>query len=397
MVRRALASLAPAFAAMDAALEARRASDAVRDLRRWISSAREDDAATSSAAREGAKAGVNARATVVNESDAARERGNAAYRDGRYEDAIEAYGESVRVAVNASALANRAMCWLKLGEWTRAEADCDAALGMDDGALAVKCLQRRGLARRELKKYLESVMDFEEAVRLEPKSKILREERAKSQKAFELESKLRPTQTRFRIPLIDGDASDVASREVPASSASKASEVEASSSPPTSGGTSSSAPTARERKPVATACDDIVEKAAAIAASKPIVAPKSAAEFERAYRAEMNSSSELSEARRAEIIALVPIDRVPAFFPSGIEPDVLADVSTIALERRFPSDANDALAWLECTLSLPRFAVSVALRPRAATPRLAAAFDTAARLAPEFAARLNELRRAYRA
>ena len=389
---------------MEAALEARRASDAVDDLRRWIPRARDADAATSSAAREAREAkeaGVNAGATTSSAADAARERGNAAYRDGRYEDAIEAYGESARVAPNASALANRAMCWLKLGEWTRAEADCDAALAMDDGALAVKCFQRRGVARRELKKFLESAMDFEEAVRLEPTSKILREERAKSQRAFELESKIRPTQTRFRIPLSVDNIANVGPDAALASSSAKTSESErtdaASAAHVSRRETPTSAPTHPPREPVAPARDDIVAKAAAIAASKPIVAPKSAAEFERAYRAEMKSASELSELRRAEIISLVPVDRMLALFPSGIEPDVLADVTTIALERRLPADASDALAWLERALRLPRFAVSVALRPRTATPRLSAAFDAAARTAPELADRVAALRRAHAA
>lgn len=62
-----------------------------------------------------------------------------------------------------AAFANRAMVRLKKDNWEGAEADCSAALELD--SLYLKAWQRRGTARRALKKLLEAAQDFEEALR----------------------------------------------------------------------------------------------------------------------------------------------------------------------------------------------------------------------------------------
>ena len=75
-----------------------------------------------------------------------------------------------------------------------------------------------------------------------------------------------------------------------------------------------------------------MSKAAAIAASKPVVAPRNGAEFERAYRREMKAAASTTAAsRRAEILILVPPDKMETMFAGGLDPDILADVATIAL------------------------------------------------------------------
>ena len=65
-------------------------------------------------------------------AEAARAEGNAAFRAGRYADAVAAYTEAVRRdAQDARALSNRAACYLKLGAVPEGLRDCDAALLRD--------------------------------------------------------------------------------------------------------------------------------------------------------------------------------------------------------------------------------------------------------------------------
>ena len=224
-------------------------------------------------------------------------------------------------------------------------------------------------------------MDFEEALRLEPTSKILKEERAKSQRAFELEEKIRPTQTRTRIRVdddeqVNGDAMDVdrgdTRRDVSSADDGRRNEREIKvkpREPPTPSGRASS---------TSSIDAGLVDRATAIAASKPIVAPRNGAEFERSYRREMKSTSSTSLARRAELLALVPAAAVTKMFAGGLEPDVLADVTTVALAHWLPTAFDTAVDWLERLPSTSRFAVSVALRPPHACPALTAAFAAAA-------------------
>lgn len=370
--------------AFDAVLRARAASDAVEDVRRWLPEAHaRDEAMIRESAAVGAMgaSGVNRRSAATTEADRERERGNDAYKRGEYARAIERYDASVAVGETAAAYANRAMCWLKLEEWASAEVDCSRALELDVAAFGVKAYQRRGTARREMGKYMDSVMDFEEALRLEPTSKILKEERAKSQRAFELEEKIRPTQTRTRIRVDDdeqanGDAMDVdrgdTRRDVSSADDGRRNEREIkvkSREPPAPSGRASS---------TSSIDAGLVDRATAIAASKPIVAPRNGAEFERSYRREMKSTSSTSLARRAELLALVPAAAVTKMFAGGLEPDVLADVTTVALAHWLPTAFDTAVDWLERLPSTSRFAVSVALRPPHACPALTAAFAAAA-------------------
>ena len=67
---------------------------------------------------------------------------------------------------NAILPANRAMAFLKLEEWRSAEADCSLALSLDEKY--VKAYQRRGTARKNLKKYEIALEDFQHVLLLEP-------------------------------------------------------------------------------------------------------------------------------------------------------------------------------------------------------------------------------------
>ena len=348
--------------ALDAIQRARTTSSALENLREWFPGIRaEDDALRRAKDTASASASV---AGVMSSDDAGahRERGNEAFRRGDYSTAIEAYDRSVATRPSAAALANRAMCRLKLEEWAAAEADCTSALELDP-AYGVKAYMRRGTARRHLKKYLDSVMDFEEALRLEPTSKILREERLTSQRMFELEAKVRPTQPRRRLKIeeegaetSDGDGN---SRMDDASASPTPAESEEAEDVPIR--------VKREEAPKSAPdalTTDLVKRATEIASKKPIAAPRNGAEFERAYRREMKAESsdeEASLSRRAAVIGAVSPDDLVRFFSGGLDSDILIDIARVTTLVRFPSDPHSALRSLEALQSLPRFAVSVAL------------------------------------
>jgi len=348
--------------ALDAIQRARTTSSALENLREWFPGIRaEDDALRRAKDTASASASV---AGVMSSDDAGahRERGNEAFRRGDYSTAIEAYDRSIATRPSAAALANRAMCRLKLEEWAAAEADCTSALELDP-AYGVKAYMRRGTARRHLKKYLDSVMDFEEALRLEPTSKILREERLTSQRMFELEAKVRPTQPRRRLKIeeegaetSDGDGN---SRMDDASASPTPAESEEAEDVPIR--------VKREEAPKSAPdalTTDLVKRATEIASKKPIAAPRNGAEFERAYRREMKAESsdeEASLSRRAAVIGAVSPDDLVRFFSGGLDSDILIDIARVTTLVRFPSDPHSALRSLEALQSLPRFAVSVAL------------------------------------
>ena len=367
--------------ALDAIQRARTTSSALENLREWFPGIRaEDDALRRAKDTASASASV---AGVMSSDDAGahRERGNEAFRRGDYSTAIEAYDRSVATRPSAAALANRAMCRLKLEEWAAAEADCTSALELDP-AYGVKAYMRRGTARRHLKKYLDSVMDFEEALRLEPTSKILREERLTSQRMFELEAKVRPTQPRRRLKIeeegaetSDGDGN---SRMDDASASPTPAESEEAEDVPIR--------VKREEAPKSAPdalTTDLVKRATEIASKKPIAAPRNGAEFERAYRREMKAESsdeEASLSRRAAVIGAVSPDDLVRFFSGGLDSDILIDIARVTTLIRFPSDPDSALRSLEALQSLPRFVVSVALASAPAKSSLRDAV-TAARAA----------------
>ena len=132
----------------------------------------------------------------------AKTRGNASYRDGKYEDAVRWYtrglefleslapkkrGENeneeeeetllsvdvVTSAAFATLLANRAEARRQMSDVQACVADCDRALIYDP--THVKATVRRALANEYLEKYDRAARDFETASRLDPGNAIARE------------------------------------------------------------------------------------------------------------------------------------------------------------------------------------------------------------------------------
>ncbi|XP_071057845.1 RNA polymerase II-associated protein 3 isoform X3 [Pseudochaenichthys georgianus] len=99
-----------------------------------------------------------------------KDRGNAYFKEGKYEAAVECYSRGMEAdSLNVLLPANRAMAFLKLERYKEAEEDCTKALSLD--RTYTKAFARRATARVALGKLQEARQDFQEVLKLEPGNK----------------------------------------------------------------------------------------------------------------------------------------------------------------------------------------------------------------------------------
>ncbi|XP_034434552.1 RNA polymerase II-associated protein 3 isoform X1 [Hippoglossus hippoglossus] len=99
-----------------------------------------------------------------------KDRGNAYFKEGKYEAAIECYSRGMEAdGMNVLLPANRAMAFLKLDNYKEAEEDCTKAIYLD--STYSKAFARRATARVALRKLEEAQQDFQEVLKLEPGNK----------------------------------------------------------------------------------------------------------------------------------------------------------------------------------------------------------------------------------
>nr|XP_020474857.1 RNA polymerase II-associated protein 3 isoform X2 [Monopterus albus] len=99
-----------------------------------------------------------------------KDRGNAYFKEGKYEAAVECYSRGMEAdSRNILLPANRAMALLKLEKYKEAEEDCTKAISLD--STYSKVFARRGTARVALGKLEEAKQDFQEVLKLEPGNK----------------------------------------------------------------------------------------------------------------------------------------------------------------------------------------------------------------------------------
>ncbi|KAM9311700.1 RNA polymerase II-associated protein 3 [Gastrophryne carolinensis] len=107
-----------------------------------------------------------------------KDMGNAYFKEGKYEVAIECYTQGLAAdSTNALLPANRAMAYLKIQKYKEAEEDCTVAIALD--ATYTKAYARRGSARVMLGKLKDAKEDFEMVLKLEPGNKQAVSELAK--------------------------------------------------------------------------------------------------------------------------------------------------------------------------------------------------------------------------
>ncbi|GMF21369.1 unnamed protein product [Phytophthora fragariaefolia] len=96
-----------------------------------------------------------------------KQKGNDCFKANELEMALLHYTRSMAYDdTDAILYANRALVHLRLKNFAAAEDDCTRAILLDPGYM--KGWSRRGMTRYRRGKYIESVQDFEEALRLEP-------------------------------------------------------------------------------------------------------------------------------------------------------------------------------------------------------------------------------------
>lgn len=99
-----------------------------------------------------------------------KDRGNAYFKEGKYEAAVECYSRGMEAdSMNVLLPANRAMAFLKLEKFQEAEEDCTRAIYLD--STYSKAFARRATARVALGKLQEAKQDFQEVLNLEPGNK----------------------------------------------------------------------------------------------------------------------------------------------------------------------------------------------------------------------------------
>lgn len=99
-----------------------------------------------------------------------KDRGNAYFKEGKYEAAIECYSRGMEAdSMNVLLPANRAMAFLKLEKFKEAEEDCTKAISLDN--TYSKAFARRATARVSLGKLEEAKTDFQAVLKLEPGNK----------------------------------------------------------------------------------------------------------------------------------------------------------------------------------------------------------------------------------
>lgn len=129
-------------------------------------------------------------ASIVNECEKNKARGNEAFGTGEYAQAILLYSLALDKADELPdandplpakkqlfprdvTLSNRSACFLKMGDHEKAEADAIKALRINPSN--VKALFRRGLALHAMKNYQEAIPVLAQAHKLEPKNKQIKE------------------------------------------------------------------------------------------------------------------------------------------------------------------------------------------------------------------------------
>ncbi|KAG5849102.1 protein unc-45 homolog A-like [Anguilla rostrata] len=141
-----------------------------------------------------------------------REEGNSHFKNGNIEGALCCYTKALNLSGNQSESAilyrNRAACYLKLEDYTKAEADASKALDTDPGD--VKARFRRAQAMQKLGRLDQAFLDAQKCAQLDPKNKafqdMLRQLGAQiQQKAMQLSSTDARVQQMFKL-LLDTSA-----------------------------------------------------------------------------------------------------------------------------------------------------------------------------------------------
>ncbi|KAF2274940.1 TPR-like protein [Westerdykella ornata] len=144
---------------------------------------------------------------MVQKLDRTKEAGNAAFKAGRYQEAIDTYTTALEIDpsnknTNSKILQNRALCHTRLQNWTQAIADCDKALELDPGY--TKARKTRAKALGESGNWEEAVREYKAIQEANPSEPGI----AKEIRNAELELKKSKRKDYYKILGISKDATE---------------------------------------------------------------------------------------------------------------------------------------------------------------------------------------------
>jgi len=120
------------------------------------------------------RCGCSSDAHEVDECADWRERGNDAYDDGRYEDAVRCFTAALEArGGDAKSFSNRSACFMKLGKFSQALRDGERAVDLDGQWAKARC--RVGVAHMALGQREAAKRAFGLALKLDPTSETARE------------------------------------------------------------------------------------------------------------------------------------------------------------------------------------------------------------------------------
>uniref|UniRef100_A0A1I8HFH2 RPAP3_C domain-containing protein n=1 Tax=Macrostomum lignano TaxID=282301 RepID=A0A1I8HFH2_9PLAT len=119
----------------------------------------------------------------ADEFDAAKEAGNQLFKAGNYARAVKLYDKCSELRPNDPvSYTNRAVCYIKLDQPNDAVYECNMALELEPNNM--KAIFRRGVARKMLGFYRESLLDFNLAKSFDPLNKQIAKEIAEVESAM---------------------------------------------------------------------------------------------------------------------------------------------------------------------------------------------------------------------
>ncbi|XP_043278722.1 RNA polymerase II-associated protein 3 [Venturia canescens] len=139
--------------------------------------------------------------------------GNNFVKKSQWVNAAACYSTAIKIfPYDAVFFANRALCHLKMDNLHMAEADCTAAIELDE--FYVKAYHRRATARISLKQYDEAAQDIKKMLELEPSNKEAKTMLARVNKSIGNSKPLIMSSTRTEIKESESKKEEVSSKTV---------------------------------------------------------------------------------------------------------------------------------------------------------------------------------------
>ncbi|KAI2630777.1 hypothetical protein GGR54DRAFT_169544 [Hypoxylon sp. NC1633] len=146
---------------------------------------------------------------TVQKLDRMKDEGNADYKAGRWQAALDKYTAALKVdpsnrGTNSKLYQNRALCRLKLKQYNESIADCEQAISLDSSYTKARRTKATALSRAE--RWEDAVRELKSIQELDPEDRNI----AKDIRKAELELKKSQRKDYYKILGIDKDADDTA-------------------------------------------------------------------------------------------------------------------------------------------------------------------------------------------